>query len=433
MLPTTILFFGFLFSDCNVFGLDLPSDIPQCSISNPELNDCIRDKANIAIPLLAKGRPELGVPVMSPVNLSRGHLEGKNLKITLLQPTTDFVKDVRLKHGLFDVKNAKAGFDGSLDVLTLTGDYVIEDGQIGAHKVHGKGKFNMTLVGNALRFRADVRNYEKDGEMYIQMVNSTMGLDTDRAYYSFENLQTPDKGVDIGDFVDKNWKLLRDELKASSSYLTKCSKSDPNLGECFKEKANVAIPLIVKGDPDFGIPSLSPVKVPVIEINTLNLTLFDVFTDDIKDLKITKAVLDFKNGKAAFTAYAKTINGLAENYTLTSGEVLGIPVSGHGEFRGSIEDATIDYKGDIRLYEKDGETYMELVNSSAVSDVGHASYYFENLKSPEKSDVNQFINENWRLMRSKMKPASDFYLNQFVNTPVKAIFSKVPLNKLFLS
>ncbi|GJQ73663.1 hypothetical protein Trydic_g14002 [Trypoxylus dichotomus] len=216
------------------------------------------------------------------------------------------------------------------------------------------------------------------------------------------------------------------------SYLTKCSKSDPNLGKCFKEKANVAIPIIAKGDPDFGIPSASPLKLPTAEINTINLTLYNAFTDDIKNVEITKAVLDFKNGKAAFSAFVKVFSALAENYTFASGEVLGVPVSGHGKFQITSEGATIDYKGDIRLYEKDGETYMELVNSSAVSNVDRSNYYFENLKSPEKSDVNQFINENWRLFRAKIKPATDPYLNQLINTPIKAIFSKVPLNKVFL-
>ncbi|GJQ71534.1 hypothetical protein Trydic_g11242 [Trypoxylus dichotomus] len=91
-----------------------------------------------------------------------------------------------------------------------------------------------------------------------------------------------------------------------------------------------------KGDPDFGIPSLFPVKIPTVEINPVNLTLYDVFTDDIKDIEITKPVLDFKNRKAAFSASAKTINGFAQNYTPASGELLSLPVSGHGKFKATI-------------------------------------------------------------------------------------------------
>ncbi|GJQ72570.1 hypothetical protein Trydic_g13452 [Trypoxylus dichotomus] len=73
------------------------------------------------------------------------------------------------------------------------------------------------------------------------------------------------------------------------SFIPKCSLSDPNLGDCIKEKANIVIPLVAKGVPEFGIATASPVFIPLVESKELHLVMNDVYCDDLKDFRLTKA------------------------------------------------------------------------------------------------------------------------------------------------
>ncbi|GJQ76012.1 hypothetical protein Trydic_g8803 [Trypoxylus dichotomus] len=216
------------------------------------------------------------------------------------------------------------------------------------------------------------------------------------------------------------------------SFIPKCSLSDPNLGDCIKEKANIVIPQIAKGVPEFGIPSLSPLSLPEAKAEALDLIVNDAYTDALKDLKVTKASLDFKSGKADFSIYLDRLHALSQNYTFSSGMLLGLPVTGHGKYNLTIVGISVNYTGDIKTYEKDGDTYVDFVNGKISSDVARGYYHFENIQSPKEKDVNRYIDDHWQDYRIKMKPAMDMYLTKFIHTPFAKIFSSVPLNKIFL-
>ncbi|GJQ86313.1 hypothetical protein Trydic_g9009 [Trypoxylus dichotomus] len=66
-----------------VFGLELPSYLRKCSLSDPNLRQCLIDNANFAIPRLVKGEAEYNWPLLSPLLIPELELPGPDFTVTL--------------------------------------------------------------------------------------------------------------------------------------------------------------------------------------------------------------------------------------------------------------------------------------------------------------------------------------------------------------
>ncbi|GJQ86317.1 hypothetical protein Trydic_g9013 [Trypoxylus dichotomus] len=218
------------------------------------------------------------------------------------------------------------------------------------------------------------------------------------------------------------------------SYIERCSLSDPNLNECFKEKANLAIPFLAKGDKELGIPQAAPVTIPVAPSysSDFKFILYDAYSESLRDLKVTKVLFDLKTGKVDLEANLNSAVLTAKNYTILNGTIVGVKASGHGAFNMTLANLAVYFKADIRKFKKGGEDYFELANSQVTSSVERGYYYFENLKSEEKDDMNAYIDENWKKFRLQLKPTIESYLKTFIYYPINVIFNRVPINKMFL-
>ncbi|KAF5281611.1 hypothetical protein FQR65_LT02931 [Abscondita terminalis] len=42
-----------------------------------------------------------------------------------------------------------------------------------------------------------------------------------------------------------------------------CKRSDPNLNDCLKDAIQIALPLMEYGIPEFGVPSIQPIEIPI--------------------------------------------------------------------------------------------------------------------------------------------------------------------------
>ncbi|KAI4458774.1 pnas-3 related [Holotrichia oblita] len=451
--------------------LILASYIPQCSMKDPDLNKCIKDNANKVIPVIVKGvcicDPDFGIPSLSPIDVKDLTLGGDNLKIVMTDVHCDDVKNIRLTEALFDLKNKKTAYTAVIDSLTVTAKYTVKDGKILSRSVSGSGKYNMTYVGVTIHSKSDVNIIEKDGEKYIQLLNPTFDSDIKRGYFHLENLQSPEGG-DLDEFVDKNWEAVWKEIKPSqdkayaqflnvplmaivdnvpiiniliftfpisvasililASYIPQCSMKDPDLNKCIKDNANKVIPVIVKGvcicDPDFGIPSLSPIDVKDLTLGGDNLKI--VMTD-VHFLFFFNR-FDLKNKKTAYTAVIDSLTVTAK-YTVKDGKILSRSVSGSGKYNMTYVGVTLHQKSDVNIIEKDGEQYIQLLNPTFDSDIKRGYFHLENLQSPEGGDLDEFLDKNWEALWKEIKPSQDKAYAQFLNIPLKAIVDNVPLTE----
>ncbi|KRT84966.1 hemolymph juvenile hormone-binding protein [Oryctes borbonicus] len=117
-------------------------------------------------------------------------------------------------------------------------------------------------------------------------------------------------------------------------YIEECSLSDPNLSKCFKEKANLAVPFLVKGYKELDIPQIEPVIFPEAPcfLDGATIVLYDVYSDLFKNVVITDATFDLKRGKVEFDSVIDHAEVLAKNYTIVNGTIIGMKASGHGMF-----------------------------------------------------------------------------------------------------
>lgn len=61
--------------------------------------------------------------------------------------------------------------------------------------------------------------------------------------------------------------------------------------------------------------------------------------------------------------------------------------------------------------------------------------YFENLFNGDKSlseNMNQFLNQNWNVLLTELKPALTEAMSQILQNVINGPFSKIPYNELFL-
>ncbi|GJQ86330.1 hypothetical protein Trydic_g9026 [Trypoxylus dichotomus] len=206
----------------DVYSLELPTYIRQCSLSDPELNKCSLESAINAVPHLIKGDKDYGIPAVQPLTLAKGKFGGDELTIDVLKVTGDAFKDVKVHDVQFDYEAKQMGFDATIDKFTLSGRYSITNGVIGEYRTHGNGDFNITLVGNTLNFQTEINMYQKGKESYVRITDSNLRLDTETAHFFFENLQARGDPIDMNEYINENWELLFEEIKPSlEEYLMK--------------------------------------------------------------------------------------------------------------------------------------------------------------------------------------------------------------------
>ncbi|GJQ86331.1 hypothetical protein Trydic_g9027 [Trypoxylus dichotomus] len=404
------------------FTVDLPSYITPCSLKDPALSECIKNEANAAIPTVVKGEPLLRLPVLSPLVIPELAIGGANLQIKLTDLRNDDLKDLRFSATKLDFANKRAGFVGFVDKFTVLATYSIKDGKIGSRSVSGSGKFNMTLVGNTIDYKCDVDVVEKDGEQYLQIVDPTLVLTIERAYYSFENLRSS-SGGDANAYVEKNWRLLTDELKSSLDKIFK------NL---LTETLGGVTAYVPMREPLLGLPVLSPLVIPKLDIGGANLQikLTDLRNDDLKKLRFSKALFDFANTKGGFVGFIDKVTVLA-TYSIKNGRIGSRSVSGSGKFNMTLIKNTMDYKCDVAVTEKDGEQHLYIPKSTLDLTVERAYYYFENLRLSSGGNANAYVDKNWSLVRAELKPSLDKFFKNFLTTTLTNLGATIPMRKLF--
>ncbi|KAJ8939702.1 hypothetical protein NQ318_009802 [Aromia moschata] len=155
-------------------------------------------------------------------------------------------------------------------------------------------------------------------------------------------------------------KLQTCNFRFAASYITPCKKADPNLNECAKQNGLKAIPSILKGDKSYKYPSLTPLKLPLIEIsssNNLAITLKDVLLNGLETVVFDKAAIDLDNKHIEVVVSFSRLN-IQCIYTI-DGQILVLPIKGNGP--GNL---TFDTDGYL-FPETEGETYNRRVSRAS--------------------------------------------------------------------
>ncbi|KRT84171.1 hemolymph juvenile hormone-binding protein [Oryctes borbonicus] len=80
------------------------------------------------------------------------------------------------------------------------------------------------------------------------------------------------------------------------SYVIPCVRTKPDFHQCSIDNGIKAIPYILKGDKQYKIPPLAPLKVPQVSIqpnDNLKITLTDLVISGIETAKLEDVLFDF--------------------------------------------------------------------------------------------------------------------------------------------
>ncbi|GJQ86301.1 hypothetical protein Trydic_g8997 [Trypoxylus dichotomus] len=248
-------------------------------------------------------------------------------------------------------------------------------------------------------------------------------------------------------------------------YLPKCNFTDPDLSDCIKEKANIAIPLLVGGDRLYGIPQLSPLRtLETIWVNKtdFNLTITNLYFDDLKDIRIDNMYFEPKarNARAEFRV---NVMDLTADYELVNGVIGGAVFSGSGGLNMTFVNNNISYSTILDHYTRENKVYAKTKNSTVFLNSETASFYFSGLEISNiisnssshsltnatsvrsNSDnpgnatdlplndetIDDFISENWEELYTRFKPVMEDLILKYFRVVVDSLHQRVPIKNFF--
>ncbi|GJQ83919.1 hypothetical protein Trydic_g20642, partial [Trypoxylus dichotomus] len=95
-MRAAILIFWSVFSA--IFGLDLPFYFPKCSLSDPDLNECLITSGNLVVPQLTKeGESNFDIPILSPLFVDELELPGPSFTAVLTNLRLEGLEGFKLR------------------------------------------------------------------------------------------------------------------------------------------------------------------------------------------------------------------------------------------------------------------------------------------------------------------------------------------------
>lgn len=200
--------------------------------------------------------------------------------------------------------------------------------------------------------------------------------------------------------------------------------------------------ILKDGNSDFNFPKIDPYFINFIQSETIGSAANFVLKSSIKDMN----VLGFGNtqikrmqtkfGKKNFAIRAEAeINSLklVGQYSM-NGKLLVLPIDGNGNCNITMIDPKVLIEIRGKLFEKDGESYMNTTSFGIDFKPRKAHFYFENLFRNDKKlsvTINAFMNENWQLVVDNLIPGYEKRLGEVFQLETNKIFNNVPMKKIF--
>lgn len=212
------------------------------------------------------------------------------------------------------------------------------------------------------------------------------------------------------------------------SFITPCSRSDPNLNECVEKVISAAGAKFTEGIPELGIAPLDPVELGTVVVNNpaLKITFTDTVVTGLKGFRVNTYKINPDKGKATLDFTANVT--LKAHYDM-NGQVLILPIRGNGQSKIKITNLNIVVKYDFE--EKDGHWIVPSYKDHYKMD--RAQFKFTNLFGGNKElaqTTERFTNENWEIIMSEIAPPA---LNQIIKKcvdQVQKFFAAIPAREL---
>lgn len=193
-------------------------------------------------------------------------------------------------------------------------------------------------------------------------------------------------------------------------FLHVCKRKDPHLGECMKRSIENFRPYLMKGLPDYKIPTLEPLSLEELQATpggNIKLALKNVLVYGASNYTINriKANLDKTNFILDISFEHLLIKG---DYDV-DGKIILLRVRGSGPMNGNFTNCNGLLKVQMELVKgDDGKNYLRLTDIKVKITIGVGTLRLENLFGGDPvlgEAINDAINSNFDAFIQEIQPA----------------------------
>ncbi|KAL3278468.1 hypothetical protein HHI36_013787 [Cryptolaemus montrouzieri] len=182
----------------------------RCSVEN-DFDACFVKNANKAIPLVARGDPNLNIPKMNPLEIPfMRMISTPTLQLNLTDVKVYGLEKMKVLENKFDWDKSLFAITLKGENITVTGQYSI-DGNVLVMPIKGEGPFSVLLDNGVYKVRCVVPTIQKDdGLLYFSLTDIEANYVFKRIVFNFENLfeGNEELGKQTNEFLNENWDLL---------------------------------------------------------------------------------------------------------------------------------------------------------------------------------------------------------------------------------
>ncbi|XP_058453618.1 circadian clock-controlled protein daywake-like [Malaya genurostris] len=197
----------------------LPSTLQVCSISDPNLSQCIINVVDSLRPNIASGNYGDGrvAPSLDPYSIAQMDVDhGPSFNAKLKNVTIEGVRDFVIKKLRPDLSEKRFNITAKLPNLFVRGKYNLNM-NILLLKISGDGNFNLTLGDTLVSLKIQYYLDSKDGKDYMKFKPIDVRFKFDKAEFYLQNLFNGDPALEkIGNqAINANPHLLLEEVRPS--------------------------------------------------------------------------------------------------------------------------------------------------------------------------------------------------------------------------
>ncbi|KDR14109.1 Protein takeout [Zootermopsis nevadensis] len=226
-------------------------------------------------------------------------------------------------------------------------------------------------------------------------------------------------------------------MRVAAPFLKVCRRSDPKLDECVMAAVEELRPHLVKGIPEFGIPSCEPLEIKEMVLDQgqgvarLTSTYTDIKVHGPTNFRLETVRIDLDRRRVFLKLWLPYLR-MTSHYKM-DGRLLVLPITGSGYYEGNYTDiqAVCTLHGEhvsIR-----GQTHFSVKNFDVKFSIGGAKVFLGDLFNGDRElgeAMNLFLNENWKNVATELQPLLEAKIGDVFRQFSNSIYHKFPLDQI---
>ncbi|XP_023019080.2 protein takeout [Leptinotarsa decemlineata] len=204
----------------SVNSKQLPPYITPCRKSDPNLNECAKQRGNDAIPFLIRGDKAYKIPSFDPAHISLVDVDQGELKFKLKDMHMTGLNTTQILDAKLDFKNKHFYFKVFIDETKVVSRYEVS-GKVASIAIEGEGPAEIISTNITVEYFFDYDLItKKDGKQYFNLdtLKSNLTAHVEKTHYNFGNLFGGNKllGDNFNKFLNENTHELEDSAGKSN-------------------------------------------------------------------------------------------------------------------------------------------------------------------------------------------------------------------------